>query len=265
MVQIAAIKDKLIRVGNKIGLHPSCCCDKCCAIGDGKGGFFLAGTGGDTCWDVSGNAHIFFSKCTTSSITIQGLGIIGNIAQQDIEDNVKYNNKLISFSLNPENCPINEAIISTSKANCISITANGSRNTGNAQNWEHSPGIGDPFPGCGMKRPGLVGGQGAYTINISDIDKDGDFLVYLKLGCGVGVGGAAPLFPNSPEGKNGTYFYVAGDNQNIDSTLNGNPALTCGDGPMIEAKVLPNFGNVANWGINGDCIVWLVEGWVVPK
>jgi len=261
--------NKLLVVDGKLAANEKCCCSKCCLIGDGKGAIFLCGTGGDTCWGVEGNANIFFSYCDPNpnkpnTITIKGLGIIGKIDQPTIEANVKYNGELISLSANPGNCPINEAVIRTSKIDCISIDAQGSRNNGNAQGWEHSPGQGDGEP-CGGQVPGLVGGQGAYTITISDIDPDGDFLVYIKLGCNVSAGGSNPLFQNSPQGKNGTYFYVAGDNQNVNSTLNGNPVLLCGpEGRMIESQVLPNFGNNANWNIQGDCIVWLVEGWVVP-
>lgn len=260
--------DKLLQKDGKLANNQNCCCDKCCIIGDGKGTIFSCGSAGDTCWGAQGNANLFFSNCSPTTITIKGLGIIGNVDQASIEANVKYNGKLISVSPNPQNCPINEAIIRTSKIDCITISAEGSRNTGTAQGWEHSPSL-NPAPGneepCGGRTPGLVGGQGAYTITISNIDPTGNFLLYIKLGCNVGNGGANPLFPNSPGGKNGTYFYVAGDNQDLGSTLNGNPVLICGpDGRMIEKDILPNFGNVANWNLAGDCIVWLAEGWVVP-
>lgn len=264
MSPIYTYNGKLLVVDEKLATNENCCCAQCCLVGDGKGTIFLCGTGGDTCWGAQGNANIFFSFCdpnpnTPNTITIKGLGIIGQIDPPTIEANVKYNGELISLSANPQNCPINEAVIRTSKIDCVSIEAQGSRNNGNAQGWEHSPGQGGGEP-CGGQIPGEVGGQGAYTITISDIDPAGDFLVYIKLGCNTSV----PLFPNSPEGKNGTYFYVAGDNQDVSSTLNGNPVLLCGpEGRMIESDVLPNFGNNANWVVPADCIVWLVEGWIV--
>jgi len=276
------LKDnKLLIKEGKLATSNRCCCDPCCIIGDGKGTIFRAANGGSTCWGRRNvpdfNTHIFFSHCSSDTITIKGLGIIGKIDQPTIEANVKYNGEFISISPNPNNCPINTAIIRTSRIDCITISAQGSRNAGTAQGWEHSPGIDNPPPppnSCNSKYPGLVGGQGAYTITISNVDPVGNFLVYIKLGCNTGTGPARsnPLFPNSPDGKNGTYFYVAGDNQdsaandpNLNSQLNGQRVLLCGpEGRMIEKNILPNFGNVANWRVVVDCIVWLAEGWIVP-
>ena len=269
--------DKLLVKNGKLATSADCCCDPCCIIGDGKGTIFRAADGGSTCWTIFNppnptvnnfNTHIFFSHCSPGTITIKGLGIIGSIDQPTIEANVKYNGEFISISPNPNNCPINTAIIRTSKIDCITISAEGSRNTGTAQGWEHSPGVDNPPPpanSCNSKYPGLVGGQGAYTITISNIDPAGNFLVYIKLGCNTGIAVPKPLFPNSPDGKNGTYFYVAGDNQNRGSTLNNQPVLICGpEGRMIEKNILPNFGNKATWRVPQECAVWLVEGWIVP-
>lgn len=265
--------DKLLVKNGKLATSADCCCDPCCIIGDGKGTIFRAANGGSTCWGLTLNTHIFFSHCSLDTITIKGLGIIGQIDQPTIEANVKYNGEFISISPNPNNCPINTAIIRTSRIDCITISAQGSRNTGTAQGWEHSPGV-DPIQpdSCGSKQPGLVGGQGAYTITISNLDPVGNFLVYIKLGCNTAQARSNPLFPNSPDGKNGTYFYVAGDNQNsfgnnpiLNSTLNGQRVLICGpEGRMIEKNILPNFGNLATWRVRADCIVWLAEGWIVP-
>lgn len=275
--------NKLLIRDNKLATGENCCCDECCIIGDGKGTIFLCAVGGFTCWGDAPNAHLFFSDCVSdpNTITIKGLGILGKVDQPTIEANVKYNGEPINISANPLNCPINEAIIRTSRIDCINITAQGTRITGAAQGWEHSPaGAQHPTLRCAndpnnplLFYPGLVGGQGAYTITISDIDPEGNFLVYIKLGCNTGIGQRNPLFPLSPQGKNGTYFYVAGDNQAAtpwpglppSSTLNGNPVLRCGpEGPMIESDILPNFGNQANWRTPNDCIVWLTEGWIVP-
>lgn len=260
MSPLYASGGKLLRKNNALVNQNNCCC----AIGDGRGGVYLVSTGGDTCWGVDGNAHIFFSDCSSQNqIVINGLGIIGKNDVPSIEGNVTYNGNAIKLS--NLKCPINEVVIRTSDMDCVNIIAQGSRNTGSALGWQHSPHA-QPFNSepCGGRTPGLVGGQGAYTLTVSNIDPNGDFLVYLKLGCNVAIANANPLFPLAPDGKNGTYFYVAGDNQNAGSTLNGNPVLVCGpDGRMIEKDIIPNFGNTANWYVPADCIVWLVEGWIV--
>lgn len=233
-----------------------CCC--CCLTGDGKGTIFLAGVGGDTCWGVSGNAHLYFTKCRAGAMELHGLGVIGQVSTSAIESNVTYDGKAVKIETG-SGCQINYATVRTSSMDCVNISSVGTRNSGSGLGWTNSPGVVAGETTCNSNRPGTVGGQGAYKLTISNVASDGDYIVHVQIGCSTG-----PFFSSAPGGKSGTYFYVAGDNQNINSTLNGRPALTCGSGSMIESNVVPNLGTTANWSIPGDCIIWLVIGWVVP-
>lgn len=232
-----------------------CCC--CCLTGDGKGTIFLAGIGGDTCWGVPGNAHLYFTKCLSDTMEMHGLGVIGQVSTSAIESNVTYDGKAVKIKTG--RCKINYATVRTTSIDCVSISSVGTRNSGSGLGWTNSPGIIAGEATCNSNRPGIVGGQGAYKLTISNIASDGDYIVHVQIGCST-----SPFFGTAPDGKSGTYFYVAGDNQNVGSSLNGRPALTCGSGSMIESNVLSNLGTTANWSIPGDCIIWLVIGWVVP-
>jgi hypothetical protein len=234
-----------------------CCCDNCCLVGDNDRSIMLAGIGGDTCWGVSGNAHIYFTSCERGSKVLKGLGIIGQNNTASIESIVTYDGEPVKIVSNE--CTTSLAKVRTNSSTSVSISSVGTRNSGSGQGWTHSPGGERGESTCNSSRPGTVGGQGAYTLTVNDIAANGDYIVYLRVGCST-----ANMFTSAPNGRSGTYFYVAGDNQNIGSTLNGSPALTCGSGSMIESAVKPNLGTSANWNIPSDCIIWLVEGWIVP-
>jgi hypothetical protein len=243
-----------------------------CPIGDCISGIYIAGKSGDTCWNINEvNSHLFFSDydyANSNTMTIKGLGIVGPQAHDNssIENIVSYNGQ--NIVINTDNKP-KSAVIRTSSPNCVSISGIGTRNTGSGQGWTH-PFTTDidpnPFNACSAADPPTtIGGQGAYTLVISDIDPSGEYEVHLRLGAST----QSPLFDISP-GRCGSYFYAIGDNNGLGGTISDfasqtYPILGCGDGPMIETQIIENLQNYAAWNKGGDCVVWLAEGWVVDR
>lgn len=244
----------------------NCECCGGCPLGDGASGIYLAGRSGSTCWnEQDGNAHLFFASCSGNNMYVKGIGLVGEGAKSNaiIENSVTYAGQ--NITIKTDNQP-RSAIIRTNYFDCVHIFAQGSRNTGSADGWQHPNNgvvVDPPDPEtnpCEAKTPGFLGGQGAYSLTISNIDPNGPYEVHIRLGCST----SGPLFPACPS-RCGTYFYIIGDNNGTGGNINGNPILSCGDGPMIEKNILTDIENYANWVIGSDCVVWLLEGWVVER
>lgn len=235
-------------------------CSPCCECS----GFCFVESSGTTCWNDIGNAHIAKIEDNESSFMVDGLGVIGmsSISRQAIEQSITYNGEPVSLGTLGRKT----YLFNVDSMNAVSISSVGSRNTGVAGNWAHPVGQQIFNINCEpTRRPAETGGQGGYVLSVQKAS-NGPYVCSVTLGCRSFI---ARSFVGSVFGSimplaSGRYFYVAVDNQNSGSSLNGVAALGCGSGPMIESATISemNFANSPNWRINFDCVAFLVEGWI---
>lgn len=237
-------------------------CSPCC--GSCNSGFCFVERGGGTCWDDVGNAHIVKVEETSTAFSVDGLGVIGTVSvdRAAIEQFVRYGGE--SFTLGVMGRRTYDFPVDSLQS--VSLSSQGSRNSGAAGQWSHP--VGTPAStSCGPTlRPAGTGGQGAYLLSVSKSQSsEPAYICTLTLGCRSFQGGRdiGFVFGGGSEAR-GKYFYVAADNQKEGSTLNGQPALTCGSGPMIESAIVDKNWSQPAWQFPSDCIVFLVEGWIVP-
>jgi len=230
----------------------------CCAD------FYFVEQGASTCWFDVGNAHIVKVEETSTTFSVDGLGVIGisSVSRAAIEQFVRYGGQ--SFTLSVMGRKTYSFPVDSLES--VSLSSQGSRNTGAAGQWSHPVGA-NASTLCGPTRsPAGTGGQGAYLLSVSKSQSsEPAYICTLTLGC-VTFAGAFDLGFVFGGGNTaiGKYFYVAVDNQNVFSTLNGQPALTCGSGPKIESAIVDKNWIRPIWRFPDDCIAFLVEGWIVP-
>ena len=261
-----------------------CCCGgaRCCLIGSGR--TWLVERTGSTCWGKDNNWLVY--RCISgtdggSSFTIVGAGIIGYGDLKPEILKLTYEGTAIGDEYDEENeeyqCPTT-TYVRLSRQNSVSLQVVGTR-TSNGKaalgfgKIEGNPDVGTTCgedkdikmyypPGFGQDPPpGLLGGQGNWSLTINNVDPDGDYILQLTVSCASLLPQKFPTAFVNPVGK---FFYIVGDNQGTGSTmdLGGNTVdvFQCEE-QMIEGRIYNNNGEVEVLK-QPDCIVRYIYGYI---